>query len=337
MIIKYSKRSRYRYIAFIIIISTLLFFYFNYAKQIITRKHIPKMSRIKTINSPSIRIIKNSSIVNIHKYDYLINPQYQICSNKNNLLLFTILTRIDNFDRRQLIRSLWSNHTLKFNFNYVFMIGQSSNETLNQFVMNEFTKYGDIVQENFIDSYYNLTLKTIMSFKWVSKYCSNSVYSVKIDDDVVVNFNLVTNYLNSKRHNRVSKNEISCLIVDKAGVNRNTSSKHYASIEEYSEEFYPSYCASPVYVYQTNLANYLFEISKYVKFFKFEDVYFGLLISKLKYHNITDINMNRISEKYNDIRDISKIFVDGYFNSSQHFFHFHLNTENYIYIFNKIN
>lgn len=38
-------------------------------------------------------------------------------------------------------------------------------------LVNESEVYGDIIQESFIDSYNNLTLKTIMMLKWVTNNC----------------------------------------------------------------------------------------------------------------------------------------------------------------------
>lgn len=32
---------------------------------------------------------------------------------------------------------------------------------------------GDIIQEGFVDSYNNLTLKTVLMLKWVTKSCAN--------------------------------------------------------------------------------------------------------------------------------------------------------------------
>jgi hypothetical protein len=102
------------------------------------------------------------------------------------------------------------------------MIGRSLNETLNKLVKYEFEIYGDLVQENFIDSCYNLISKSVMIFKWISLYCSNRVYSIKIDDDVGVNFKLLTTFLNT---NKQISNQIICLIVAQATVIRNTFSK----------------------------------------------------------------------------------------------------------------
>ena len=45
----------------------------------------------------------------------------------------------------------------------------------------------DLVQEEFVDTYDNLTLKTVAGLRWVSLYCSRARYVLKIDDHVFVN------------------------------------------------------------------------------------------------------------------------------------------------------
>lgn len=58
-----------------------------------------------------------------------------------------------------------------FSVKIVFLIGQTlNNETQNK-IYDESDTYRDIIQESFIDSYNNLTLKSIMMLKWVSNNC----------------------------------------------------------------------------------------------------------------------------------------------------------------------
>ena len=40
---------------------------------------------------------------------------------------------------------------------------------LNDLVRGEAEKYGDVLVEDFVDSYANLTLKTMMGLKWASR------------------------------------------------------------------------------------------------------------------------------------------------------------------------
>jgi hypothetical protein len=53
------------------------------------------------------------------------------------------------------------------NMRIIFMLGDSKDQVRSQ-VKYEYNLYGDLVQENFLDSYHNLTYKGIMSLKWIN-------------------------------------------------------------------------------------------------------------------------------------------------------------------------
>lgn len=54
---------------------------------------------------------------------------------------------------------------------------------------------GDMIFDNFTESYLNLTIKTLRMLKWVNRHCGNVRYMVKIDDDVYLNTPLLLNFL----------------------------------------------------------------------------------------------------------------------------------------------
>lgn len=55
----------------------------------------------------------------------------------------------------------------------LFLLGQTpSNETQAKINV-ESEVYGDVIQESFLDTYNNLTLKTVMMLKWVNQNCQN--------------------------------------------------------------------------------------------------------------------------------------------------------------------
>lgn len=58
---------------------------------------------------------------------------------------------------------------------------------------NESDVFGDILQEMFVDSYTNLTVKSLMMLKWFTTNCrGRTTYLMKTDEDVYVNLdNLV--------------------------------------------------------------------------------------------------------------------------------------------------
>ena len=59
----------------------------------------------------------------------------------------------------------------------------------------------DIVVENFLDTYSNLTLKSIFMLKWLNDRCSNARFVLKVDDDVFVNPENLMKTLQSTKFN----------------------------------------------------------------------------------------------------------------------------------------
>ena len=62
-------------------------------------------------------------------------------------------------------------------YKVVFLLGLPSQENdteVQDKIEEEVEKYGDIIQEGFLDSYNNLTLKSIMMLKWVTNNCNES-------------------------------------------------------------------------------------------------------------------------------------------------------------------
>ncbi len=181
------------------------------------------------------------------KQRYLINPGHKICGEKwsaqTPTLLALVVSSPGYFERRLAIRGTWSNRNLYPQIRSVFLIGDSQNKTTNEKIKKENEIFGDIVQESFTDSYYNLTLKTVMGLKWASKYCSQAKFFLKVDDDVLVNSNSIMGYLESMVDLTVPlTNTFMCLVVKNAKVMRDPDNKYYVSCEEYYEYNYRTYC-----------------------------------------------------------------------------------------------
>jgi len=69
----------------------------------------------------------------------------------------------------------------------VFLVGVSVETLVPDALLMESDAYGDIIQEDFLDAYRNLTYKGIMGLKWVSTYCQQARFLLKTDDDIFVN------------------------------------------------------------------------------------------------------------------------------------------------------
>ena len=68
----------------------------------------------------------------------------------------------------------------------VFMLGTTPNTRLLEEVGQESAEHGDIVQGDLLDTYRNLTYKSVMGHLWVSEFCRQAELVVKADDDIYV-------------------------------------------------------------------------------------------------------------------------------------------------------
>uniref|UniRef100_A0A8D2IPM5 Hexosyltransferase n=1 Tax=Varanus komodoensis TaxID=61221 RepID=A0A8D2IPM5_VARKO len=138
--------------------------------------------------------------------------------------------------------------------------------------------YGDIIQQDFVDSYDNLTLKTIMAFRWLTEFCSNARYVMETDADVFINVgNLVKLLLNSN----ASENLITGYPLIENQVYRGFYTKNFISYDEYPFKVYPPYLSGFGYVLDMRLARKVYEMMSHVKPIKFEDAYVGICLKIL--------------------------------------------------------
>ena len=250
-----------------------------------------------------------STPLNNFDYSYLINTNKNYCgreSGKDLLFIAFVPASPKSFEKRDLIRSTWANNKyLKSKAKVIFLIGRSTESIVNLKIKNESLKYADIVQNDFMDTYYNLTIKTIMGFKWVSNFCQNAKYTLKIDDDVVVNIPFLIDYLEGLvKKNTNQKNTLIGKCFESRGVIRDINSKFYISKDEFKEDYYVQYCEGPAYTLSTDLALSMYNSSLYTEFFKFEDVYVGVLAKNLN-STFSYINKNyRYPKKFNKYCDL---------------------------------
>ncbi|CAH0716791.1 unnamed protein product, partial [Brenthis ino] len=172
---------------------------------------------------------------------------------------------------------------INVDFKVVFLLGLPSqdNETeVQEKIEQEVEKYGDIIQEGFIDSYNNLTLKSIMMLKWVTNNCNESVrYILKTDDDMYVNVpNLVYTLKNrSKIHDTTKGQELEYLLIGDlicgARPVQDVGSKWYSPKYMYGARVYPRYLSGTGYVMSAPTVRALYKAALTTAYFHLEDIY----------------------------------------------------------------
>ena len=170
-----------------------------------------------------------------------------------------------------------------------------------------------------------------MGIRWLADNCLNASHFIaKIDDDVIVNRRELISYLgNMAKQTFNITNRFICYGWQNAYVQRSGSDKFYVPLEEYSAKYYPTYCDGPAYIYSNDMLLSLKNAINSINLFRFEDVYLGLLASKLKSEFIT------INERYSDENSVDELIRTN--KSYSKFFFYPVGLENFAKIWKKIN
>jgi hypothetical protein len=70
---------------------------------------------------------------------------------------------------------------------YGFIVGLTEDRKTETRIKEESDLYGDILQINVIDHYFNLTYKVVGLLNWIDSRCSKVDFVLKVDDDVFIN------------------------------------------------------------------------------------------------------------------------------------------------------
>lgn len=219
-----------------------------------------------------------------HNYNYLITPQTN-CYDSNGdyadvTLVVFILTSPVHYSNRRVIRRTWMSHAQKehLDMKMIFLLGATDDAFVQHSIDDEAKHYRDILQEDFHDSYVNLTLKTIMGLKWSTQSCPKAKFVMKVDDDVAVNVVNLTAYLKTLN---ASKDFIGGIVTKGAAPYRNANKKWYVPEDVYPDPTYPPYPQGKSYIMTMNVAREIFTASKQLEIFPWEDVFIGLCLQKI--------------------------------------------------------
>ncbi|OWF40879.1 Lactosylceramide 1,3-N-acetyl-beta-D-glucosaminyltransferase [Mizuhopecten yessoensis] len=136
-------------------------------------------------------------VINPHPFQFINNPGHcQFKSNGLRTVLVLVKSTVRNVLLRQAIRTTWGNISEE-NVKIVFMLGRNISNDLQRTIDQEAARYKDLVQEDFIDAYFNNTLKSIMSFNWATQYCGNAQFLLFVDDDFVIDLPKIQRYIYS--------------------------------------------------------------------------------------------------------------------------------------------
>nr|XP_056706181.1 UDP-GalNAc:beta-1,3-N-acetylgalactosaminyltransferase 1 [Euleptes europaea] len=218
----------------------------------------------------------------VYKQKFVFTLRERIkCEDSNPFLVILVTSRPADVKARQAIRitwgfekSWWGNQVQT-----MFLLGQGEKDDSSTLsIEDESILYGDIIRQDFLDTYDNLTLKTIMAFRWVAEFCSNTQYVMKTDSDVFIHTGNLVKFLLKQN---ASENFITGYPLINNPPHRGLFKKVYISYDEYPFNVYPLYCSGLGYILNSRLACRVYEMMHHVKPIKFEDVYVGICLNIL--------------------------------------------------------
>lgn len=219
------------------------------------------------------------------------------------LLLLAIKTTELNFKNRQAIRQTWgqSGWVTGWKTNSsggaegggyvrrVFLLGKEDPEGLgvdvSKLLQLESRRYRDILQWDFRDTFFNLTLKDVFFWSWFAQSCGQIHFVLKGDDDVFVNTPKLVTYLQEQLNvtgsNNTKMDFMVGHVISAAQPNRVTKSKYFIP-DTFYKGLYPAYAGGGGVVYSGQLTKRLHHMSKRVHLFPIDDVFVGMCMVHLK-------------------------------------------------------
>ncbi|NXQ30665.1 B3GT2 galactosyltransferase, partial [Alaudala cheleensis] len=214
-----------------------------------------------------------------HSFTFLIN-EAEKCKDKTPFLVLLISTRAAELQLRSAIRQSWGDEAAVPGADIVrlFMLGIEGKAANKELLLRESEQYHDIIQQDFLDTYNNLTLKTLMGMRWVASYCSGTRFAMKTDSDVFVN----TVYLIEKLLRPLpplTQNYFTGHLMKGHRPIRSKASKWYISEKEFPGNSYHPFCSGTGYVFSGDLAAKIVNASLMIKYIHLEDVYVGFCLN----------------------------------------------------------
>lgn len=223
------------------------------------------------------------------RYPYLINHEDR-CQEQDVLLLLFVKTAPENYNRRLAIRNTWGNEkythaVLNANVKTLFALGiparSQTREELQQKLIWEDQIYHDIIQQDFEDTFYNLTVKLLLQFNWANTYCPQAKFFMTADDDIFIHMPNLVEYLQSLEQIGVQDFWIGHVHRGAPPI-RNKESKYYVSYEMYQWPAYPDYTAGAAYLFSNDVTVKVYEASQILNSSLYiDDVFMGLCANKM--------------------------------------------------------
>ncbi|XP_076057014.1 beta-1,3-galactosyltransferase 5-like isoform X3 [Oratosquilla oratoria] len=233
---------------------------------------------------------------------YLIEEP-DFCKRRQEMRIIAYVhSSISHVQKRQETRKTWGN-PMFYPFgkmSIVFFVGKAKNESETKIVEEESKQFRDIIQGDFEDEYSSLTYKAMSALTWINRHCSNVMWTLHADDDILINHYQFWKFLASLKITDL-EDQIICHVFGMSPVLR--EGRYQVPFKQYPFSKYPDYCSGFAWLTLTKSVSRLLQESRNVPFLWVDDAWLtgvvareaGLKVSKA-YNNLFEMKLTDSSQ-----------------------------------------
>lgn len=213
---------------------------------------------------------------------FLLNPSFLCQSNEDvsgpPSLLVLVHSHPLHKPQRDAIRDTWGRIAKDYDrsdqVRLIFLLGITGNVSDLTSIHKESMMYRDVILADFIDTYRNLTVKSLTGLFWATTFCPDSPFFLKTDDDVYFNVSGLLDRLPTiSRETTIIGALNPHATVMRFGMWRVDAS-------QYPDDFYPPYCAGCAYLMRAQAATTIMSKFHRVPILPIEDVYITGMVAE---------------------------------------------------------
>lgn len=194
-------------------------------------------------------------------------------------LMIIVTSRSLKEDSREAIRETWAK-SLKQESSIllVFVIGCTRSIHLDRDVDREARQFPDIIRVSYNEDEKRYGIRRLLhAYRIAVEF--QPKYMIKVQDDVYIHLPKLIPWLKSLQS---TTSLYAGRVHKKVEVHRDLQSKSYVSEQEYPGKTFPDYCSGAFYILSGDLLTKIIQIQNKVPSFDIEDVYIGVVVSRLK-------------------------------------------------------
>ncbi|XP_038067215.1 beta-1,3-galactosyltransferase 5-like [Patiria miniata] len=227
----------------------------------------------------------SDDVINPHPYVFTITNSNACYTGRGEPVFLVLLVKSatdESLDRMQIrrtwggVRQLMGRRTLT-----MFLVGQPPTILEQDKLLMEDAIHHDLIQEDFLDTYRNLTLKNMMGWKWIATYCPDTAFVASIDADMHLNLHNLIEHLENSSSTNLAQGHLKPTDKPMRNPEDKANIKWYTPPKMYPEATYPPFLNGACYVMSNDIAVQIFEASMHVRFLPWDDVFVGIVLKRL--------------------------------------------------------